>query len=409
MTRSLAVRVLFAIAFALGASAAGAGEAAVPLPPTTTATPPDPAPRIGLVTMSPGIEYWSRFGHNAILVDEGARRTLYNFGYFDFGQEDFLLRFLRGRMLYQLVALPLELDLRGYAADGRGVRLQWLAIEPDAARALAASLAWNARPENAEYRYDYFTANCSTKVRDALDAALDGALRRELSGRSHGYTFRDEARRLAAPLPWLYLGIHLGLGPFVDKPTSLWEEAFVPERLREAVAGLRTPDGGPLVTAEVELLPQRLPLPGLAPPDWRAWFLGSGLMLAGALLFAAHRSAPRALRHFGAAAAAVLWLACGLVGCGLVALWVLTDHVAAWGNENALLFNPLCLALLPAALALWRGAVLSSTARRIAFVVAGCAGFAFFLKFLPFRIQSNGDWIALMLPIHAALAWRLRA
>src|SRR5690606_26024577 len=111
--------------------------------------------------------------------------------------------------LYQLVALPLELDLRGYAADGRGVRLQWLAIEPGAARALAASLAWNARPENAEYRYDYFTANCSTKVRDALDAALDGALRRELSGRSHGYTFRDEARRLAAPLPWLYLGIHL--------------------------------------------------------------------------------------------------------------------------------------------------------------------------------------------------------
>ena len=28
-----------------------------------------------------------------------------------------------------------------------------------------------------------------------------------------------------------------------------------------------------------------------------------------------------------------------------------------------------------------------------------------FLKFLPFRIQSNGDWIALFLPIHLALAY----
>ena len=42
--------------------------------------------------------------------------------------------------------------------------------------ALAAALAQNARPENARYRYDYFTANCATQVRDALDTAMGGAL-----------------------------------------------------------------------------------------------------------------------------------------------------------------------------------------------------------------------------------------
>jgi len=30
----------------------------------------------------------------------------------------------------------------------------------------------------------------------------------------------------------------------------------------------------------------------------------------------------------------------GLIGTGLLALWLLTDHVAAWRNANALLFNP---------------------------------------------------------------------
>jgi hypothetical protein len=375
----------------------------------TQATRALPAPRIGLVTMGPGPEYWARFGHNAILVDDGRTRTLYNYGYFDFAQANFLTRFLQGRMLYQLVALPMDADLRGYAADGRGVVLQWLRIEPGRAQALADFLAWNARPENAEYRYDYFTENCSTKVRDALDQALGGELRRALSGRSHGYTFRDEARRLAATLPWLYLGIHLGLGPFTDKPTSLWEESYVPQRLREAVAEVRNADGEPLVAETIELLPHRIADAPASPPDWRAGFLATGIALSLLFVVGVRPGARSGLRRVTTLALGLVWGACGFIGLGLLALWGFTDHVAAWGNENVLLFNPLCLALLPALAPLWRGARPARWLGRVALAVALCAGLALFLKFLPFRIQSNGDWIALMLPIHTLLAWRLRA
>lgn len=381
--------------------------AAQPVPPAPTGS--EAAPRVGLVTMAPGSEYWARFGHNAILIDDGIAPLLYNYGYFDFEQQDFLLRFLRGRMLYRLLAIPLHQDLRGYAADGRRVTVQWLDLAPAQVRALDAALRDNARPENAEYRYDYFTANCSTKVRDALDQALGGALRRELSGRSHGYTYRDEALRLAAPLPWLALGIHLGLGPFVDQRMSLWDEGYVPERLREAVATLRGPAGGPLVRAEEELLPAlRPPAPPQA-PRWRAGFVAVGLLLAAAAAGGTRRGAGTLLRRATAFALGAAWLACGLIGCGLLALWSLTDHVAAWGNENALLFNPLCLALLPAMATLARGAPAPRWLGRIALAVGLAAGLALFLKFLPFRIQSNGDWIALLLPLHTVLAWRLRA
>lgn len=363
------------------------------------------APRIGLVTMEPGEEYWSRFGHNAILVDEGDGRepTLYNYGYFDFDEPGFLLRFLQGDMRYRLVALPYSQDLAYYAQEGRGVTLQWLAIEAQAARGLADFLAWNALPENAVYRYDYFSANCSTKVRDALDDALGGLLQAQLVGRSRGLTYRMESLRLGMPLPWMGLGMHLGLGAYADRPLSRWEESFVPMRLREAVREVRLPDGRPLVIDEQTLLAHRLAPARDEPPQWRARYALLGLALAIGLLWLGRRS-PRAL----AGLAAGLWALCGVTGLGLLALWLLTDHVAAWSNENLLLFNPLCLALLPGALALWRGREPTPGFRRLLLLVLLGAGLALFLRFLPFRVQDNGDWIVLLLPIHAALAWTLR-
>ena len=78
----------------------------------------EPALEVTLITVEPGALYWQRFGHNAILLERpGARNGVsYNFGYFDFGQPDFLMRFLRGRMLYQ--AVPPEAVARLLGATG---------------------------------------------------------------------------------------------------------------------------------------------------------------------------------------------------------------------------------------------------------------------------------------------------
>ncbi|MCP5877775.1 DUF4105 domain-containing protein, partial [Klebsiella pneumoniae] len=75
----------------------------------------------------------------------------YNFGYFDPSEPDFISRFIRGDMMYYLVALPLEQDLSYYQESGRGANLQWLDLSPEQARTLAASLAERAKPENARY------------------------------------------------------------------------------------------------------------------------------------------------------------------------------------------------------------------------------------------------------------------
>lgn len=365
--------------------------------------------RVGVITMSPGEEYWSRFGHNAILVEdnEDGTRVSYNYGYFDFDQPGFLMRFLRGEMLYRLVALPLDSDLRTYAEEGRGVRLQWLNLSPDQARALRDFLVHNALPANAEYRYDYFTSNCSTKVRDALDLALGGSLKRQLDGRSHGLTYRSEALRLGAEVPWLYVGMHAGLGPYADRPLSLWDESFVPQRLADALEDARTTKGSPLVTASIGALPDRLGLERANTPNHRSRFAIVGVVLALALAILLRRDAAPIERGIGASLAGIVWLCCGLGGVFLLVLWFGTAHVAAWGNENLLLFDPLSLILLAALPVLWRGDEAAGWLRTVAILALMAAGLALFLRFLPFRIQNNGDFVMLLLPVHAVLAWRL--
>lgn len=358
-------------------------------------------PRIGVATMQPGEIFFERFGHNAIVVVDPAtgQATSYNFGFFDPTEPDFVSRFAEGQMLYYLVALPFEQDLLHYRETGRGVTLQWLRLPPEQAQALAGALAERSKPENARYRYDYFTDNCSTQVRDALDTALGGALKSQLSGRSHGNTFRSEAVRLASPATWMWLGFDLGLGPAADKPMSRWEEAYVPMRLADSLRETKNSAGQPLVESEMQLLPHTAaPEPAEKPRRWLPW-LGAGVLIGIAI------AALGRYRRFAAAVALPYWLICGIAGLLLIYLWGFTDHWAAWANRNLLLLNPLCLALLPGAISVLRRRTPPRWFGVCVAIVAAAAVIAWILHWLPLRPQYNQTWIALLLPIHVAFAY----
>ncbi|MAL03150.1 MAG: hypothetical protein CL625_02580 [Arenimonas sp.] len=358
------------------------------------------APRIGVLTMEPGEIFWERFGHNAIVVDDPAAPgpLSYNFGFFDLDEPGFHWNFIRGRMEYRLEVLPMASDLAYYERAGRGAVIQWLDLTPDEARAMAGRLAVNARPENARYTYDYYTANCSTRVRDAVDEALGGQLRAQLSGRSQGNTYRSESVRLAAPAAWMALGFHVGLSGHADRPLSRWDESFIPMRLRDALREVKRADGRPLVLAEEKLLPHRPVPPPAEMPRLRGQAFLAGLALA-VLVLVAGKRAPRAL----AGGALAFWLVAGVAGLVMAFIWIGTSHVAGHGNENLLLLSPLCLGLLPGAWARLRGREPSRRFRVLLWVVAGSAALAGFLKFLPFLPQQNVEWVLLLLPLHWAL------
>lgn len=371
------------------------------------AQPAPPAPRIGVLTMGPGDVFWERFGHDAIVVSDPAQGApiSYNFGYFDMEEAGFIGRFIRGDMRYMLVALPLDQDLAYYREVGRGARLQWLNLDAAQARTLAAALADNAKPEHARYRYDYYTSNCATRVRDALNQALGGRLKKQLESRSSGDTWRSESLRLAAPTAWMWLSFDVVLGPAADRPLPRWGVDFVPRRLADDLRNVTRADGQPLVATEIELLPQRQ----AAEPTEHAialwpWLL-TGVVLA-ALLAGYGPRYPRLL----AVTAGSVWLACGTVGAVLTYAWACTEHQAIWANRNLLLFNPLCLLLLPTAWACLRGRAPTSRAHTLLIVIAVLAGLACLPLWLQVQPQRNGHWIALLFPIHLAFAnyWATR-
>jgi hypothetical protein len=358
---------------------------------------------VTLLTYETGERVWERFGHNAIWIHnaETGADDHYDYGRFSFERRHFVLRFLQGRMWY---SMGRESNVAGwialYAGHGRKIWAQELNLTPAQRVTLREFLEWNWRPENREYFYDYYRDNCSTRIRDAIDRVIGGAIRR-YGEQPSGMTWRDETRRLNQHNVPLYTGLLLGLGQPVDVLMSRWEQMFLPGRLREHLDSVSVI--GPGGSAQSLVLSERVlnqggrwPVPE-RPSSWILGYAITGLLVGGLLA---------ALGRTGAfLPLATLWpLLAGLGGVLLTYLAGFSYHAAAHRNENLLLLNLFSLALavlLPAAL---RGRSWAPRpARRLALLSASLAVLALLLKLLPWFPQHNLEVIALVLPIHAGL------
>ena len=349
-----------------------------------------------LVTFEPGEIYFERFGHNAIWLREPARGLdhSFNFGYFDFEQEDFFLRFLRGRMLYFSVAQPASREFAYYRQVNRSIRVQKLNLDALQYRRLRDHLLNAIQPENRNYRYDYYLDNCSTRIRDALDIALGGALRARSGQAPARLNFRDQTRRLTEMQFWYYLGLEMALGLPVDRPVSRWDEMFIPMVVADEIAAMSAESaatGQPLVDMDSMLYVSTLTAPGETPAAVWYRYLIFGLALT-ALAWLSGRFMPPPWL----AALCRAWILAGVtMGMVLAALWLLTDHQASTNNANLLMLNPLAiLALLPR---MQRpGAVLLAVGNLLAFI----------LLLLPAH-QYNLDVLAAFTPVNLAVAFYL--
>ena len=365
--------------------------------------------RVDLYTYGPGSVYWERFGHDALVITDTTTGEAYafNYGLFDFDQKDFYFNFARGIMIYGAAAWPVVEDIREYSGEGRSITNQHLNLTPAQRAQLRDFLVWNVQPEHSRYRYRYFADNCTTRVRDALDRALGGALQRQLAGpAADGETYRSETDRLMSGQPWLMYLLDLGLGPYADQPVTRWSGAFIPARLMNELRDARATDGTPLVQSTTLLSPQRLPSPPASPPDMRWLLLIAGLVLGAAFFASAWlRNQYEVDRWWFAVVGSLYALLAGLAGALMLVLWFGTAHRAAWANENLWLFNPLAWLLVPALLRVRKhGAAASRFSLAIAALMALLALFALVSKLLPAFPQQNLPWILFALPAWLGLA-----
>ena len=361
---------------------------------------------ISLLTMGNGPHVWELFGHNAIWIHDlmTNRDTVFNWGVFDFRQPRFIPRFLKGTMLYSMGGDSMDNILLEYHYWNRSVVAQELDLTAEQKDSVLAAIQRNAQPENVQYRYDYFRDNCSTRVRDILDHALGGRLRKE-AGALTGTTYRWQALRLMQVLPAIMLGVDIGLGRPSDFDLTKWQEMFLPRKLHDFVAGMAVAGGEgaqrPLVRREVLLYQStRGGAEPEAPPGFGIWALLGGIAVAALFLWLGVAATSR--RDWTRVAASIvigLWsLAAGLLGTILVLLWTVTDHVFAHQNENLLIFNPLWLALVVLVpIFLLSGRAVSAT-RMVAQAALALAAIALAAHFIGLSSQLNFPIIALGLP-----------
>ncbi len=369
-----------------------------------------------LMTMGPGDAVWEKFGHNAIWIRDTTQGldAAYNWGLFDFDAVDFYPRFLKGSMLYSMGGYEGRATVDAYASYNRSVWAQELALTPMQKQQLLDFVQWNALPENRDYHYDYFLDNCSTRVRDAIDRVLGGQLRTALDTTATGTTYRWHTRRLTQGSVPVYAAMDIVLGPRGDHPLSAWEEAFVPMSLRDHVGALTiaTPGGSaiPLVREEVELFAAtRLPEPA-RPANLLPGFLAIGAMLGGLFVASARLTAQgRRSGHVGIAVIGATWsLFAGTIGTVMALSWGVTDHTFMYRNENLFQLSPLSFLLVPLSITLGVRGGRTALAWRVAALLAALSVLGFLLQLLPGLDQTNGEAIALALPVHLGIAWGTR-
>ena len=364
--------------------------------------------RVDLYTYGPGAIYWERFGHDALVLTDArdGQAIAFNYGLFDFDQKDFFLNFARGRMNYMAAAWPAADDLAQYRGEGRWIVAQRLNLAPAQRAALRDFLVWNVQPANARYAYDYYLANCTTRIRDALDRVLGGTLRAQARVQSRAFTYRSQTDRLMAGQPWLMLLLDLGLGPFADQPLDGWSGSFLPAQLMETLRGVRAGTGQPLVASETRLADARLPPPPASPPALRWPLLAAGLACGIAFAVAGRLRRCSRIARCGFAFGGALY-ACfaGLAGVLMLVLWFATTHRAAWATEPKLLFAPLALLLI---VPLLRGARRDVPASRFALVLTSLMTLAAIIALVAnltgWLLQRNLHWILFALPVWVGLA-----
>lgn len=197
-----------------------------------------PKPVVSLVTMGVGSLIWERHGHIALCVqyENPADSTCYNYGIGDFHHPlKMTWGFFRGTNSFWVGRQDPREMLWIYHHADRSIWIQPLPLTPDEVAKVIDKLESDVQEENKYYAYDHFWDNCTTRVRDVLDAATGGSLRamKESGGER---TYRDLARDGFYGMRVPLLITDIAMGRVTDRTPTYYERMFLPDYMREAAA-----------------------------------------------------------------------------------------------------------------------------------------------------------------------------
>ncbi len=303
-----------------------------------------PQAKVSLITVGPGEELYSSFGHSALWIYDPIYQLdrAYSYGTFSFQEGNFYVKFLRGTLPYTISVNPLMPQFYYWQQENRSVKEQELNLSSAEKQRLYEFLETNLLPQNREYQYKFFYDNCSTRLADALKAAAGERLI------FPGYTsdtlsFRQWIDKYAyEQKPWSDFGMDLAIGSPADEIANPQQATFLPDNLSAAFdnAQIKTDSTVmPLVTDTRELYTA-------IPEVEHGWLTPKVFFWALAILVAAFTIWQIKTENLTFIFDKVLFTVVGLTGWLILALWFGTNHGVTTWNWDILWAFPLWMPIV---------------------------------------------------------------
>jgi hypothetical protein len=368
---------------------------------------------IKLVTIGPGDELTTWWGHNAVIVEDVRLQVakFYNYGLFSFDQDNFLLNFARGRLIFWVGVSDAYKDLIYYASLNRNIRVQILDISPKKKLEMAVILAINVLPQNRYYLYDHYNDNCATRVRDLIDKIVEGQFLKSTQNTGR-LTLRQHTRRFTYHhflMDWILMFF---MGDTIDKPISKWQEMFLPAELELKTETLYYDNDlknkKPFVKESYTYYEaqDRDPVPYIPPGNMvKGVLLGTVLAALAIILttFMLKQTEGKIFKKIFGYYNSLIGLLFGLPGLILFFLNICTDHSVTYYNENLFLANPLTILLIPLGIMYGYQNRLGEKWLPLLWYAHAFLGILLLvLKILPAFDQDNGLFIISILPVTMA-------
>jgi hypothetical protein len=291
-----------------------------------------PNAKVSLVTVGPGTDLYSGFGHSVLWIYDPnmGLDNAYSYGTFSFETGNFYLKFLRGTLPYTISVAPLAPQAAYWQSENRWVSEQILNLSPNQKQKLYDFLETNHLPENREYQYKFFFDNCATRLGLALKSACGDSLKYD------GYThekrsFRQWIDKYAFKQnPWADFGMDLAIGAPSDDIATAEQATFLPDNLSVTFADAKIKKGDqwiPLVAETKEII-------AATPAQPAHWLTPTVLFwaLAVAILGFTYWQNTKNIINF--TLDRILFTVVGLVGWLILLLWFGTNHgVTAWNYD----------------------------------------------------------------------------
>lgn len=295
---------------------------------------------VSVLTCGPGELLYEAFGHSAVRIQDPQQNLdlVFNYGLFDFQQENFYGNFAKGSMRYMLGVNETPQFIEAYRRYGRSVREQELNLDSLEKQQVLDFLSVNLRPENKEYYYNYFRDNCSTRIILMLDSALNRNIIWAPATINGKTSFRKAIYDYTTYQDWGRLGIDLGLGMPIDRAIEGKDLNFLPDELEKSINRARIRRGVvdfPLVKSH-KILVESDVFHGSSPYLTSPAFLFSLVLLA-SLVLGWKMSDRFPFRAFRTS----VFLFAGILGWVELMIWLFTNHTDAAWNCNLFWANPL--------------------------------------------------------------------